>query len=83
MKNRKISEELVKPFCLQMPKEAVGARKCGMECCRSCRSCVYHRPNRSDRLCVFRECPFFPGLSTSTYSKRTENRKRDHRRKPK
>lgn len=83
MKYKKNFEELVKPFCLQKPKDVIGARKCGRECCGNCRTCVYHRPHRNDRLCVFRECPFVPGLSTSTYSKRMENRKRDRRRKTK
>lgn len=83
MKYKKNFEELVKPFCLQKPKDVIGARKCGRECWGSCRTCVYHRPHRSDRLCVFRECPFVPGLSTSTYFKRMENRKRDCRRRVK
>ena len=83
MKYKKNFEELVKPFCLQKPKDVIGARKCGRECCGNCRTCGYHRPHRKDRLCVFRECPFVPGLSTSTYSKRMENRKRDRRRRTK
>lgn len=83
MKHKKDFEELVKPFCLQKPKDVIRARKCGRECCGSCRTCVYHRSHRSDRRCVFRQCPFVPGLSTSTYSERMENRKRDRRRRTK
>lgn len=76
-------EELVFPFRLKKPQDEVGANKCGRECCGNCRTCVFHRPLRKDRLCVFRECPFVPGLSTSTYSARIENRKRDRKRRRK
>ena len=60
MKKKKTFEEKMKPFCLVRPKDEIGARKCGRECCGNCRTCVYHRPHRKDRLCVFRECPFLP-----------------------
>ena len=80
MKRKKTFEEMMKPFCLVRPRDEIGARKCGRECCGNCRTCVYHRPHRKDRLCVFRECPFVPGLSTSTYKTRMENHKRDRRR---
>lgn len=48
-------EELVFPFRLKKPQNEVGAKKCGRECCGNCRTCVFHRPLRKDRLCVFRE----------------------------
>jgi len=80
MKRNTKFEEFVKIFSLKQPADVITERKNGRECCGSCRACVYHRPHRSDRLCVFRECPFFLGLSTSTYSERMENRKRDRRR---
>ena len=51
MKKRKKSfEEMMKPFCLVRPRDEIGARKCGRECCGNCRTCVYHRPHRKDRL---------------------------------
>lgn len=82
-KKKKTFEAIIKPFCLVRPRDEIGAKKCGRECCGNCRTCVYHRPHRSDRLCIFRECPFVPGLSTSTHEIRMKNRKRDCKRSKK
>lgn len=83
MTNKTSFEELINPFRLKMPKDELGAGKCGKESCGNCRTCVFHRPLRKGRICVFRECPFVPGLSTSTYSLKMENRKRDRMRRRK
>ena len=80
MGNNKFFEEMMLPFNLKHPTMEAGAKKRGKECCELCRTCVFHRPRRKDRICVFRECPFIENLSTSTYSDRKENRKRNRRR---
>lgn len=76
-------DKVIEPFCIAVPISSGRARKCGGECCSLCRTCIYHRPNRKDRLCLFRECPFLQGLSTSTYQSRKENHKRDRKRSKK
>jgi hypothetical protein len=73
-------EHLIEPHRLSVPKTIADARKHGRECCGSCRTCVYHRPHCAFRCCVFRECPFVRGLSTSTYMERKDNWKKHHRR---
>lgn len=73
-------EEMMFPYNLKLPTMEAGVKKRGKECCELCRTCVFHRPRRKDRICVFRECPFIENLSTSTYPARKENRKRNRRR---
>lgn len=81
MGKKRILEEMIQPFALKVPEYSAHTGKCGRECCRECRVCVYHRPHRKDRPCLFRECPFLPGLTTSTYRNRKENHLRDRRRR--
>jgi hypothetical protein len=80
---QKTFDEMIDPFRLKIPTDVKGVKKWGRECCIHCRTCVFHRPHRKERYCVFRECPFFPGLSTSTYALKKENRKRNRRRSAK
>jgi hypothetical protein len=75
-------EKMLDPFRLQIPTDESGTRKSGRECCGHCRTCVYHKATWKSRYCVFRECPFVPGLSTATYTFRIMNRQRDRRRRP-
>jgi hypothetical protein len=79
MERQKKFEKMMKPFRLKMPFKNQKVKKRGRECWSNCRICPFHRPRRKGRLCVFRECPFVPEMSTATYFTKMKNRNRDYR----